>query len=199
MPDYPVPSPTARLEFRWWTGDDLPLALLLWGDPEVMRYMGGPETLGSAEERLALQLERRASHGVQYWQLWLKPVGAHGYAPEPQVGEEEQAHIRAPLQGFVGCCGLKPPPERYGPGVLETGFHLRPPFWRQGYGEEAARAVIAHAFDVVGVAALFAGRHPDNVASGNLLAKLGFRPDGAEFFPRTGLMHPAYLLRKADR
>jgi len=166
---------TARLGLRWWTADDLPLAQLLWGDPEVMRYMGGPHTLGSAEERLALQLERASSQGVQYWPMFRLNGG-----------------------GFIGCCGLKPPPERYGPQVLETGFHLRPAFWRQGYGEEVARAVISYAFYRRGVATLFAGRHPENVTSGNLLAKLGFKSDGEEFFPRTGLMHPCYLLHATD-
>ena len=35
-----LPS-SPRLEFCWWTEDDLPLARSLWRDAEVMRYLGG--------------------------------------------------------------------------------------------------------------------------------------------------------------
>jgi RimJ/RimL family protein N-acetyltransferase len=78
------------------------------------------------------------------------------------------------------------------------GFHLRPAFWGQGFGTEAARAVLAHAFGTLRVTALFAGHHPDNNESRRLLARLGFRSIGTELYPPTGLLHPSYLLDRAD-
>jgi ribosomal-protein-alanine N-acetyltransferase len=33
---------TSRLGFRQWSIADLPLAMALWGDPEVTRFIGGP-------------------------------------------------------------------------------------------------------------------------------------------------------------
>ena len=63
-----------------------------------------------------------------------------------------------------------------------------------GLASEAARAVIAHAFENLGASALFAGHHPDNTASEKVLRKLGFAETRSEFFEGTGLVHPAYLL-----
>jgi RimJ/RimL family protein N-acetyltransferase len=182
---------TPRLIACWWTRADEPLAHLLWGDPAVMRYMGGPHRPELVLRRFERQFETAASHGVQYW-LFMLRSGTAG--PAVPTGD----HRPGEPAGFVGCCGLKPPPERYGPDVLETGFHLRPAFWGQGYASEMARAVITYAFTQAGAAALFAGHHPENHASGRVLAKLGFQPDGAEFYEPTGLWHPAYLLRAAD-
>jgi [ribosomal protein S5]-alanine N-acetyltransferase len=91
---------------------------------------------------------------------------------------------------FAGCAGLRP----YGQDVLELGFHLRPEYWGRGFAEEAARAVIAFAFETLGVERLFAGHHPDNGASERVLRKLGFCFTHQEIYPPTGLLNPAYLL-----
>ena len=157
-----------RLGFGTWEADDVDLALGLWGDPAVTRLFGGPFTEAQVRERLAREMATQAEHGVQYWPVFLLDDGAH-----------------------VGCCGLRPYDEE---GVLELGFHLRPAYWRQGYGSEAARAVIDYAFDVLGVRALVAGHHPQNEASRRLLARLGFRYLRDEFYAPTGLMHPSYRL-----
>src|SRR5579872_1014599 len=63
----------------------------------------------------------------------------------------------------VGCCGLRPhDPSRR---IYELGVHIRSSWWRRGLAEEAAAAVIRHAFDNLGAAALFAGHNPNNHAS----------------------------------
>ncbi|MGE0708669.1 MAG: GNAT family N-acetyltransferase [Planctomycetota bacterium] len=166
----PTPPETERLRFRCWTPADLELARELWGDPRVTRLIDARPRLDEDEvrRRLDLELAREASHGIQYWPLFLREGG-----------------------DFVGCCGLRPAD----PGVLELGFHLRPDHWGQGLAGEAAQAVVAHAFDVLGVEALCAGHHPENAASARLLEKLGFRRIGESLFPATGRIHPAYLLR----
>lgn len=159
------PPPTARLEFRRWSADDTPLATSLWGDAAVMRFLGGPYTPEEVAARLERERANDAALGIQYWPLF-----------ERETGE------------FAGCCGLKPVESE--PRALEIGFHLRPEFWGRGFASEAARAVIAYAFDDLGTAALFAGHHPQNGASATLLAKLGFTTIGTHFFARTGLQHP---------
>lgn len=157
------PPPTARIEFRRWQLTDTALATSLWGDPEVMRFLGGPYSADEVAARLALEGSNDAAHGIQYW-----PIFVEG--------------------DFAGCCGLKPyQPEQH---FLEIGFHLRPPYWRGGYGTEAARAVMAHAYETLGAAALFAGHHPENERSRLVLTRLGFTQIGTHFFARTGLQHP---------
>ncbi|HEY0370578.1 MAG TPA: GNAT family N-acetyltransferase, partial [Thermoanaerobaculia bacterium] len=84
------------------------------------------------------------------------------------------------------------------PREYEIGFQFVPEFWGAGYGAEAARAVIAYTFEVLGASALFAGCHPENAASRTLLSRLGFTEIGTHFFARTGLDHPWWRLWKAE-
>ncbi len=108
---------------------------------------------------------------MQYWPIFLLANGEH-----------------------VGCCGLKPRDPRQR--IYELGAHIRSQHWRQGLAEEAAGAIIAHAFDELGASGLFAGHHPENEASRRLLAKLGFVYTHDELYPPTGLHHPSYHLHR---
>jgi RimJ/RimL family protein N-acetyltransferase len=76
------------------------------------------------------------------------------------------------------------------------GVHLLPEFWGQGIAREASEAIVPYAFGPLGVAAIVAGHHPQNAASGRLLKKLGFTYQGDMLYIPTGLLHPMYLLRK---
>jgi [ribosomal protein S5]-alanine N-acetyltransferase len=162
-----------RLGFGYWTDDDTALAEMLWGDPRVSSLIGGPFGLDEVGVRLRREMEMRISRGVQYWPVFFLPDGE-----------------------FVGCAGLRP----YGgdEGVFEMGVHLRPEYWGLGLGREAGRAVISFALETLGVQGIFAGHHPKNEASEQLLKKLGFRFTHEEFYPPTGLKHPSYFLKKLD-
>ena len=160
-----------RLGFRRWAPGDLELASGLWGDPEVTRLFDsrGRWSREAVRDRLEREIATQRTHGVQYWPIFLLGTAEH-----------------------VGCCGLRP----YDPSrrILEIGFHVRSSHWRRGYASEAATRVMAHAFESVGATALFAGHHPDNVASRDLLRKLGFRHTHDELYEPTGLEHPSYRL-----
>jgi [ribosomal protein S5]-alanine N-acetyltransferase len=162
-----------RLGFRRWTADDEPLAVGLWCDPQVTELIGGPWTAEEARVRLAEEIDRMKQFGIQYWPVFLRSEGQH-----------------------AGCAGLRPynPEQR----IYELGIHLLPAFWGQGFGAEAARAVIDYAFGTLHVAALCAGHHPSNTASRQLLKKLGFVYLRDQLYKPTGLMHPAYLLARAE-
>jgi len=162
-----------RIGFRLWTPGDLPLALKLWGDPEVTKFIDARGQLGPAQvhERLFKEIAMQDVSGVQYWPIF-----------------------RLDNDDFIGCCGLRP----YGQkdDVLELGAHLRVAYWTQGYGTEAARAVIRFAFERLRITALFAGHNPKNLASRHLVHKLGFRFTHDEYYAPTGLQHPSYLLTR---
>ncbi len=165
---------SARLGFRYWTADDLPLALELWRDPAVTGLIGGPFSPDAVQSRLTREIEKEKSFGIQYWPVFLLENGRH-----------------------AGCAGLRP--YRQGPKIVELGIHLRPAFWSQGFAEEAARCLMDYAFDYVDAAALFAGHHPDNSGSRKLVQKLGLVYQGDRHYIPTGLMHPTYLLRRDKR
>jgi ribosomal-protein-alanine N-acetyltransferase len=158
-----------RLGFRAWRKEDLPLAMELWTDVRVMELLGGPYTpdriCGRLEREMATQLEFE----MQYWPIFLLADGRH-----------------------VGVCGLRP--WRIDEKIPELGYHLRPEFWRQGLAVEAARSAIEYGFGRLGAKAIFAGHHPEHVASRKVLLKLGFRYTGDEMFPETGILEPTYRL-----
>lgn len=62
----------------------------------------------------------------------------------------------------------------------EIGYILHPDHWGQGYATEAARAVIQHAFDALGLDQITADVDPDNAVSLKMLGKLGFQETGRE-------------------
>ncbi|HZR58992.1 MAG TPA: GNAT family N-acetyltransferase [Terriglobales bacterium] len=163
---------TARLGFRCWTGDDLPLAIQLWGDIEVTRFFGGPFSDQEITQRLEREIARMQAHQFQYWPMHL--LSDHEY---------------------VGCCGLRP--YRQEVEIPELGFHLRPKYWGQGLAHEAATAIIDFAFNVIGAKALSAGHHPENLNSKKVLERLGFQYTHEEYFPALRMSIPYYLLSRA--
>jgi RimJ/RimL family protein N-acetyltransferase len=167
LPDYFLETP--RLGFRRWTTQDLPLALAIWGDPEVTRFVGGPFSPEQVQAKLDREIANMASHNVQYWPMFLLSTGEH-----------------------AGCAGLRPP--RAGREGFEMGFYLRPAYWGMGLAAEAGRGVVQFAFATLGVKTLYAAHHPANAASGRVLEKLGFRYSHDELYPPTGLMHRSYVL-----
>lgn len=166
-----TPAPTPRVAFHVWASSDVALALGLWGDARVTAMIGGPFDEAWVRRRLALEIDLLARHRVQYWPIFERATGAH-----------------------LGCCGLRPKDLAHG--VYELGVHLRPSASGRGLATEAARSAIAHAFGPIGAEALFAGHHPDNAASRQMLGKLGFVATHEELYPPTGRLHPSYRLAR---
>lgn len=61
----------------------------------------------------------------------------------------------------------------------ELGYWLSEVVWGNGYGTEAARAMVEHAFNLRGHAKMVACYHDDNPVSGRILSGLGFEKTGA--------------------
>lgn len=84
----------------------------------------------------------------------------------------------------------------------ELGYWLEQAAWGQGYALEAARAVVAFAFGAPALQRLRSAHAVDNIASGNVLTKLGFRPLGeARYDSRSrgeAVMQRRYLLSRGE-
>ncbi len=114
-----------RVGFTKWNDQSWNTALELWGDENVTATIGGPFTEEYIRTRLAKEIENQQLHGIQYWPIYHLTTGE-----------------------LVGCCGFRPyHPPASSPTVLseedkiiEMGFHLKPKFWGQGIGYEAAMA-----------------------------------------------------------
>ena len=74
------------------------------------------------------------------------------------------------------------------------GFHLVRRCWGQGFGTEAALGALEYAWEKLQLSKVYAGHHPDNHASENILEKLGFEFIENVFYEPTGLMHPSYVV-----
>jgi ribosomal-protein-alanine N-acetyltransferase len=77
---------------------------------------------------------------------------------------------------YIGGCGVHLREN----GEYELGYWIGKPYWGVGFASEAARAVTEAAFAVSELAAITAGYYFENPASGRVLVKLGFEPDGEE-------------------
>lgn len=164
---------TTRLYLRTWRTGDFPLAKTLWGDPDVMTFLGGTLSDERVMERVRAEITCVEKYGVQYWPIF-----------ESETDE------------FVGCCGMRPwtytPPAGH-----EMGFALVKSKWGRGYASEVARGVVNLAFDKLHFPMLRAGHHPEHHSSKKILVNLGFQFVDEVFYKPTGLMHPTYQLDQA--
>lgn len=162
---------TERIGFSNWEQEDIQLAKLLWGNPEVTRFICASGQFSEKDiiDRFNKEISNSKEYRVQYWPIF-------------ELASNE----------LIGCCGLRP----YAENEYEIGFHLRPEYWGKGYAREAASAVINYSFTILNAQKLFAGHNPNNTASQKVLNKLGFVYIKDEYYEPTGLFHPSYELKK---
>lgn len=60
----------------------------------------------------------------------------------------------------------------------ETGYAFGVPYWGQGYATEAVKAVLEFGFMQTSLVRIHAGYYTRNPASGRVLEKCGFKPEG---------------------
>lgn len=162
---------TKRIGFSKWLDSDFSLALALWGNPAVTKFISAKGIFTNEEisNRLKQEMENDRLHNVQYYPIFELLSDA-----------------------FVGCCGLRP--YEVEDNAYELGFHLLPEYWEKGIATEVGEATKEYAFTVLGATNLYAGHHPDNHGSKRALEKLGFWYLKDIFYKPTGLYHPFYQI-----
>lgn len=133
---------------------DAGLMLAIWNDPGFVRYVGdrGIRTIAEAQEAL--------KDGA------FKLYDDYGYGPYAMSLTKDDS--------LIGICGLF---RRENLDDPDIGFAVLPDFCGNGYAGEAARAVVAHARDDLGIKCLTAIVSPENSASIGLIKKLGLTFD----------------------
>jgi len=142
---------TARLLLRKFTRDDLPWLVEMRGHPEVYRYLGGWEKQNpdAVAKRFEFYLDCYERLGFGNCAMQLKATGE-----------------------MIGSSGLQPLEDT---GEIEVGYNLARRFWRQGLGEECARAWIGYGFDRLGLDRIVAVAYPENVGSWRIMEKCGMK------------------------
>ena len=154
-PWYPIRTP--RLLIRDFRLEDVEDAHLYGSDPEVARYMPwGPNSPEETAAVMARSLNEQAT--------W--PRLDHGFAIQHLASERVIGAIALHLRDLEGR-------------AVEMGYCLNRSFWRQGLVTEAARAMLAVAFETLGLRRVFATCDVRNVGAYAVMEKLGMRREGA--------------------
>lgn len=134
--------------------------------PEVMRYISGqPETREQTAAGIARVQRAWSILGTSWWAF----VDAAGVV----VGAGCIQYARREAAPPADLASLRGNP-------LEIGWRLHPDHQGKGLAIEAARRMAAFAFEDLATPELIAVRHPDNVASGRVMDRLGMRYRGLE-------------------
>ena len=167
---------TQRLVLRKLRLDDAESLHGALSDEQVMRYWSN-RPLGSLEET----------------QAYIAGNMPEGDRPTLGITLGHADH-EAPALGWVAFWERRK-------GCAELGYILRRDAWGQGYAREAVGAVIAYAFDTLGMRKIGADIDPDNASSLRLLESLGFRREGllrAEWETHIGIRDSVLLGLLAD-
>ena len=140
------------LLLRPYRRDDLIAQTALFGDPEVMRFVGDGKPVPAADG------------GRLFARIF------EVYASDPTF------HIWAvDIAGaYAGHAELK---RRAGHADYEIIYLLARPYWGKGYGSRVASDVLAFGFDRSELSHIIATVYEANTVSRRLLEALGFRPD----------------------
>lgn len=140
---------TKRLKLIPFAPDHLEGLFALNSDPEVMRYLGTPQTRDQVEASIKRQQEKWAKHGFGWWSVFKRGSGE-------LIGAaclQHLAHIET--------------------NPLEIGWRLMPKAQGQGYATEAGQAAMDYAFEIIGETYLTAVTDPENTASARVMERLG--------------------------
>ncbi len=164
---------TPRLRLRELGADDAGFIVELLNQPDFLRHIGDRGVRDASQALAWLHAGPAASYRLHGYGLWLVETAGQD-APAP-----------------IGLCGLV---RREGLDGPDLGFALLPRYYGQGYADEAARAVLAHARDQAGVCEVLAIAARGNARSLALLGRLGFAGAGEVRLP--GGQEDLHLLRR---
>ena len=158
MADVPLPTPTLitdRLRLRPFAATDADELFRLQSDARVLRYWDSPPW----------QVRERADRFIEACER----MSADGTGARVVI---ERASDRA----FLGWCSVT----HFDAGFRSatTTYCLRESAWGQGHATEAARALLAWAFDALDLNRVQTEADTRNGASARVLEKLGFVREG---------------------
>ncbi len=178
---------TERLILREWQEQDRAAFANLNADPEVMRHF--PALLSRAESDALLERIQQhfARHGYSLWAVEVR--GDTGLTGASETSPADSS----PCIGFTGLhtADFAAP---FTPAV-EIGWRLAREAQGHGYATEAARAVLAFAFERLRLPEIVSFTSVQNAASRRVMEKIGLRHNPADDFEHPGLP-PGHPLRE---
>lgn len=147
---------TERLLLRGWHDADLAPWAEMNADPQVREHLGDVLTRAQSDASVARFRREYDERGFGWWAV------------------EELASGR-----FIGFAGLDVVDAGLPVAGVEIGWRLARAAWGRGYATEAARAVLAFAFENLGLAEVVAITTTGNLRSQAVMRRLGMIHDPA--------------------
>jgi len=146
---------TPRVVLRWISEDDIDSLYEIFSNAQVMRYWStAPYTSREAVAQLQREIaEGNESNAMFKWGIALRDSNT--------------------VIGTTTLFNLS-----LDNGRAELGYAMSHAYWGKGYMNEALRALLSHAFDVMKLRRLEADVDPRNTASIRTLERLGFQREG---------------------
>ena len=144
-----------RVVLRWISEDDIDGLYEVFSDPQVMRYWSsGPLPNREAAAELQREIAAGNENNTMFkWGLALRESNS-------VIGTTTLFNLNLDN------------------GRAEIGYAMARAHWGKGYMNEALRALVSHAFDVMNLRRLEADVDPRNTASIRTLERLGFQREG---------------------
>ena len=154
-----IVAETERLVIRLMEEGDAPFVRDLLNEPSFLHFIG---------DRQVRTVEEAAAYISEVFAASYRTFGFGLY----WVGLKDGTP--------VGLCGLV---KREALPDVDVGFAFLERHWGRGYAVEAGRAVLAHAYDGLGLRRVVGITAPDNTASMAVLRKLGLKHEGPVVMP----------------
>jgi|SRR5579885_1335737 len=146
---------TERLLIRDWRREDVEAAFSIYGDPEVMRYVGNGkpfESLDYMRKVIDRMIEKYRDQKLGVWAVELRETGE-----------------------LIGAGFLTAVPDG---SDIEVGYHFGKPWWGNGYATETTKALVRYGFEEAGLNKIVGLTYPENIPSQRVLQKAGLTHEG---------------------
>ena len=158
---------TERLLLCTWSAEDTEVLLALSRDPEVMRFFPGPAPREQIEALVGRQQEALAAGRPGLYAVHTRETEPGGSRCIGFVGimvPRFRAPFMEPFTASATPC-------------VEIGWRLRRDAWGRGYASEAAREVLRHGFETLGLPEVVSFTAVVNEPSRAVMRRIGMRHD----------------------
>lgn len=159
---------TERLLLTPFALTDLDLAVEMWTDPKVAKYVGGVMTEAEIRQQMSDVTKRGGNGGIGIWCIADRRTGeklGDSFLLPLPIDEED-------TDFSLVVMGQMPDAE------IEIGFFLKRSAWGRGYATEVCKRLLQFAFQEVSLNEVVASVDEDNVASKKVLEKCGLLDRG---------------------
>jgi ribosomal-protein-alanine N-acetyltransferase len=157
-----------RLTLTPFDASDLDLAIEMFTDPDVTKYADGVIEEDEIRRDFSKWTKRGGDGWIGIWCISDRSSGEKfgSVALLPMPVEEDDTDFSLVVPGQI--------PD----GDIEVGYFLKQPAWGKGYATEACRRLIRMVFEESRLSEVVATFDEGNVASRNVLKKVGFVDHG---------------------